>query len=250
VIDPIRFNDPDPEIRAEAIRESGLETDPTFAPVFLHALSDPAWEVRLEAITSLTNLGAVMAIPAIRLLLEDDSHQVRNQARFAIRILERERRLTDRFAGDAQVFPRPPAELTWPAWMRRVEIAFATTSSLFAILFTIRFLIGNTIGYDAAGDLLLAFTYIFLMVGLVLFVFVTAGILQAHPHFRDLYILLKHKPWRRIIGFIFLIDLAGFFVGGFPGQIIFLIGLSAGIPLAVAYFASEAWRATHRNQGP
>jgi hypothetical protein len=37
----------------------------------------------------------------------------------------------------------------------------------------------------------------------------------------------------------------GFFVGGFAGQIIFIVGLSAGVPLAVAFFTSEIWNATH-----
>ena len=45
-----------------------------------------------------------------------------------------------------------------------------------------------------------------------------------------------------VVELSFLVDIAGFIVSGVGGQIIFIVGLAAGVPLAVVFIASETWQ--------
>jgi len=240
--------DANPAVRAAAIQELGLLNDQSLGPVFLKAINDPAWQVRLEGLTSLANLGSPAAIVAIRPLLEDDHPSVRQLARDAINVLRKTQRFEKILTASQPRIARSYANLDWPAWMGRVEIIFATISAIFSLLFTIYFLVVDAWANFTLGDELYLLSFILLIAGIIFLMFVVAGILQARPHFQEILGIIKDKPWRRLIGFIFLIDIAGFFAGGFIGQIIFIVGLSAGVPLAIVFFASEIWDAVHKQE--
>ncbi len=240
--------DKDPQVRAAAIRELGLVIDADFAPVLLDALEDPAWEVRAEAVKSLSKQGTPAVIPALQPLLEDDSAEVRQLTRDTIRFLRQKHRTPHLLDEIRQALPQGQAQITWPAWMGKVEIGFATVASIFMVLSTIRFLTVNAWADYTTGDLLWDIILICLILGIFLFVFVIAGILQVHLRMRDVWTLLKEKPWRRLVEIIFVVDVAGYLASDFIGQIIFLVGLTAGMPLAIAFFTSEFWSIFKRRQ--
>ncbi len=242
-------HDNNPQVRAAAIRELGLVTDAAVAPVLLDALCDPAWGVRVEAVKSLAKQGTLVVIPALQPCLEDDSVEVRQVTRDAIRRLRQKQRPPQLFHEVGQIYPEERTQINWPAWMGKVEISFAMVASIFMFLSTIRFLIGNAWGDLNTGGVLWNVVLICLILGLFFFVFVIAGMLQVHLRLRDIWSLLKEKPWQRLVEIIFVVDVAGYLVGDFLSTIIFLIGLTAGFPLAIAFIVSELWLVFKRPQG-
>ncbi len=241
--------DVNPQVRAAAIRELGLVTDADFAPVLLDALEDPVWEVRAEAVKSLAKQGTPIVIPALQPRLEDDSVEVRQVTRDALRLLRQKQRAPRLLDEVGRLLPQERTQITWPAWMGKVEIGLAIVASTFMFLSTIRFLIGNAWGDLNMGGVLWNVVLICLILGIFFLVFVIAGILQVHLRLRDIWSLLKEKPWRRLVEIIFVVNVAGYLVGDFLSTIIFLMGLAAGIPLAVAFIASELWSVFKKRQG-
>lgn len=240
--------DVNPQVRAAAIRELGLVRDAALAPVLLDALEDPAWVVRAEAVKSLAKQGTPVVIPALQPRLEDDSADVRQFTRDAIRILRQKQRAPHLLHEVEHMLPRERTQITWPAWMGKVEISFATVASIFMLLSIIRFLTVNAWADTTTGGVLWNTILLCLLIGIFLFVFVIAGILQVHLGLRDVWTLIKEKPWRRLVEIIFLVDVAGYLTSDFLGQIIFLVGLTAGAPLAIAFFASEVWSMLKKRQ--
>ncbi len=233
--------DANPQVRAAAIRELGRVTDADFAPILLDALEDSEWMVRVEAVKALANQGTPVIIPALQPRLEDDSAEVRQVTREAIRSLRQKQRTPDLLRGLNKLLPQERTQITWPTWMGKVEISFATVASLFMMLSTIRFLTVNAWADNTTGDVLWNAILICLILGIFFFVFVIAGVLQVHLRMRDAWSLLKEKPWRRLVEFIFVIDVASYLASDLLGQVIFLISLTAGVPLAIAFFVSEIY---------
>ncbi len=240
--------DTNPQVRAAAIRELGHVADATIAPVLLDALEDPAWEVRAEAVTSLANQGTPVVIPALQPRLEDDAVEVRQLTRDAIRTIRQKQRMQHLPREIERRLPQVSEELAWPAWMGKVEFSFAVVASSFMLLSTIRFLTVNVWSDYATGGVLWMMILLCVIIGIFLLVFVVSGILQVHLRLKDVFSLIKAKPWRRLVEIIFICDVAGWFINGFIGEIIFLVALSAGLPLSIVFIASELWDAVKNHR--
>jgi hypothetical protein len=241
-------HDSNPRVRAAAIRELGLVTDGSLAPVLLDALEDPAWEVRVEAVTSLANQGTPVVIPALQPRLEDDAVQVRQVTRDAIRVLRQKQRMHHLPREVERLLPPNTERISWPAWMGTVEFSFALVAAIFMLLSTIQFLTKIVWADSATSGVLWTALLLCVIVGVFLFVFVVSGILQVHLRLKDVFSLIKAKPWRRLVEIIFVCDVVGWFINGFVGDIIFLVALSAGMPLSIAFIASELWAFIKKRQ--
>ncbi len=82
----IAVRDAAAEIRRTAVGALGFShaDDPVISPALLHALGDPAWQVREEAATTLGKLRATSARDALIAALDDDYWQVRLRAARAL----------------------------------------------------------------------------------------------------------------------------------------------------------------------
>ncbi len=242
--------DSNPRVRAAAIRELGIITDASLAPVLLDALEDPAWEVRVEAVTSLANQGTPVVIPALQSRLEDDAVEVRQVTRDAIRVI-RQKQHTYHLPRDIErLLPPSTEKISWPAWMGTAEFSFAIVAAIFMLLSTIRFLTVNVWADRTTGDVMWMVLLLCVIIGVFLFVFVVSGILQVHLRLKDIFSLIKARPWRRLVEIIFVGDVVGWFISGFVGEIIFLVALSAGVPLSIAFITSELWAFVKKRQTP
>ena len=240
--------DANPRVRAAAIRDLGEIMDGSLAPVILDALEDPEWEVRLEAVINLTKHNTPVVIPALQPHLEDDSVEVRQVTRDAIRMLRQQER-AHRFPREVdRRLPRTLQEMNFPNWMGKIELAFAYVASIFMLFSIIRFLNTNLWADSATGEILWSLTILCVILGAFLLVFVVIGMLQSHLRVREVIAFIKAKPWQRLVEIIFICDVIGWFVSGIFSEIIFLVALSAGLPLSVAFLASELWRVLKKNQ--
>ncbi|OLS15240.1 MAG: PBS lyase, partial [Promethearchaeota archaeon CR_4] len=198
-------NDANPRVRAVAIQELGEITDGSLAPVLLDALGDPAWQVRVEAVRSLAKHNTPVVIPALQPCLEDESVEVRQVTRDAIRMLRHKQRAGHLLPEIERSIPRVLQDVKFPKWLGKVELVFALVASTFMLISTIRFLTVILWSDRTTGDIMWSILLVFVMVGTFLLVFVVAGILQSHLRFREMFNHIKQKPWQRFVEIIFII---------------------------------------------
>ena len=84
------LKDEDPQVRehaAESLGQIGSQARAAL-PALLVAVKDPVWKVRKDAARSLGQIGDREAIPALKLLLQDEHETVRKYAQESLRQLE------------------------------------------------------------------------------------------------------------------------------------------------------------------